>query len=83
MSVHISPNGWAWLVCGRRLLIWQYKQTLDAVRQRKTYSNPCRELTLPPSELAHRADLVWVYTPHGSQVKLLVSWVYQPVFAVC
>jgi nuclear pore complex protein Nup133 len=68
VSVHISADGWAWFVCGRRLLIWQYKQTLDAGKQRRVLSSQCRELTLPPSDLAHRADLVSVYIAEGSQV---------------
>jgi len=55
-------------VCGRRLLIWQYKQTLDARRQWRVVSSQCRELTLPPSDLAHRADLVSVFIAEGSQV---------------
>ena len=31
-------------------------------------SSQCRELTLPPSDLAHRADLVSVFIAEGSQV---------------
>ncbi|XP_050036430.1 nuclear pore complex protein Nup133 [Dermacentor andersoni] len=52
ISARISSCGWAWLVCGRKLFVWQYKQ---ASRNRS-----CRMLTLPPSDLAHRADLVCV-----------------------
>lgn len=68
--MHISADGWAWFVCGRRLLIWQYKQTLDAGKQRHVLSSQCQELTLPPSDLAHRADLVSVYIAEGSQVSI-------------
>lgn len=59
MSVQLSKCGWAWLVCGRRLLIWQYKQNGPSKWQSVSQ---CRELTLPPSDLAHRAELVIVYT---------------------
>lgn len=52
ISARISSCGWAWLVCGRKLFVWQYKQ---GSRNRN-----CRMLTLPPSDLAHRADLVCV-----------------------
>ncbi|CAG2175351.1 unnamed protein product, partial [Oppiella nova] len=50
----MSPEGWAWLVCGRRLFVWKYKQN-DMRR-----SCCCYELQLPPSDLAHKADLVCV-----------------------
>jgi nuclear pore complex protein Nup133 len=59
VSVQLSNCGWAWLVCGRRLLIWQYKQNGPSKWQSVSQ---CRELTLPPSDLAHRAELVIVFT---------------------
>ncbi|XP_064484878.1 nuclear pore complex protein Nup133-like [Ornithodoros turicata] len=52
ISAKISSAGWAWLVCGRKLLVWQYK---NGTRNRN-----CQELLLPPSDLAHRADLALV-----------------------
>lgn len=73
VSVHISADGWAWFVCGRRLLIWQCKQTSDSRRQQHVLSSQCRELTLPPSDLAHRADLVSVYIAEGSQVPSCIA----------
>ncbi|KAJ9592509.1 hypothetical protein L9F63_015826, partial [Diploptera punctata] len=73
VSVRISPDGWAWFVCGRRLLIWQYKQISDGGKQRRMVSSQCRELTLPPSDLAHRVDLVSVYTAEGSQVPSCIA----------
>lgn len=73
VSAHISPDGWAWLVCGRRLLIWQYKQTPAMAQQRRPPSTQCRELTLPASELAHRADLVWVYTQGDNPVPSCIA----------
>ena len=69
VSVCLSPNGWAWLVHGRRLLIWRYQH------QQQQQQHParaaaalgllttCRELTLPPSDLAHAARLVNVFSP--------------------
>ncbi|XP_077996932.1 nuclear pore complex protein Nup133-like isoform X2 [Glandiceps talaboti] len=53
-SVKIDPSGWAWLVCGRRLFVWKYKQS-QIVR-----ATVCKELPLPPSDLSHKADLVSV-----------------------
>ncbi|XP_070576445.1 nuclear pore complex protein Nup133-like isoform X2 [Ptychodera flava] len=53
-SVKIDPNGWAWVVCGRRLFVWRYKQT-QAFRV-----SLCKELPLPPSDLSHKSDLVSV-----------------------
>uniref|UniRef100_T1J954 Nucleoporin Nup133/Nup155-like C-terminal domain-containing protein n=1 Tax=Strigamia maritima TaxID=126957 RepID=T1J954_STRMM len=57
MSVKLSESGWAWLVCGRRLFIWRFVQTSGP----RHLSSQCRELTLPPSDLAHKADLVSVF----------------------
>ncbi|GLH11927.1 Nuclear pore complex protein Nup133 [Gryllus bimaculatus] len=67
VSVCISTDGWAWFVCGRRLLVWQYKQVIDVERHRPIMNSPCHELTLPPSDLAHKAELVCVFTAEGSQ----------------
>ncbi|XP_078592881.1 nuclear pore complex protein Nup133-like [Branchiostoma floridae x Branchiostoma japonicum] len=53
LSVHLSENGWAWLVCDRKLFIWRFKQGI-------TKSTLCKELSLPPSDLVHSADLVSV-----------------------
>jgi len=39
-------------------LVWQYRQDGPS---KWTSVSQCRELTLPPSDLAHRADLVTVY----------------------
>ncbi|XP_006811533.1 nuclear pore complex protein Nup133-like [Saccoglossus kowalevskii] len=66
-SVKIDPNGWAWLVCGRRLFAWRYKQT-HVVR-----STLCKELPLPPSDLSHKCDLVSVIpsSDGGSSVSVM------------
>ncbi len=60
LSVKISPFGWAWLVCGRRLFVWKYKQTHSS----RISSCSCYELQLPPSDLSHKADLVCVFDNH-------------------
>ncbi|XP_077505704.1 nuclear pore complex protein Nup133-like isoform X2 [Amblyomma americanum] len=52
ITTRISSCGWAWLVCGRKLCVWQYKKGL--------HNRNCHVLMLPPSDLAHRADLVCV-----------------------
>lgn len=69
MSARISECGYAWVVCGRRLLIWQYRQTPSApgTPQRKHGGiNQCFELQLPQSDLAHRAELISVFIAAGS-----------------
>ena len=57
MSVLVSPSGWSWLVSGRRLLVWRHRLVPGA----RALSS-CRELTLPPSDLAHSAKLVNVFS---------------------
>lgn len=81
VSVRISECGFAWLVCGRRLLVWQYRQSIHGGQmgtgtpQRKTSggSTQCYELTLPQSDLAHRADLVSVFTVPGSHTPSCIA----------
>ncbi|XP_068231574.1 nuclear pore complex protein Nup133 [Palaemon carinicauda] len=63
MSAVLSPCGWAWLVYGRRLLVWCYRNV----------KYQFRELTLPPSDLAHRAQLVVVYSANEGQVPSCVA----------
>ncbi|KAJ8308040.1 hypothetical protein KUTeg_012914 [Tegillarca granosa] len=55
ITVKVDPSGWAWLVGGRKLFIWRYKHG-----QTKRNSVFCKELMLPPSDLAHNADRVCV-----------------------
>lgn len=50
ISTNILENGWAILVCGRRLFAWNYSQTSSI----KT----CYELQLPASDISHKADLI-------------------------
>ncbi|XP_012252662.2 nuclear pore complex protein Nup133 [Athalia rosae] len=68
VSVSVSLDGWAWLVCGRRLLVWQCKTTIHDPKQRRTFNSQCRELLLPQSDLAHRADCIAVWLTPGHQV---------------
>lgn len=75
VSVNYSVNGWAWAVCGRKLLIWQYRgsrlQSSDSTKLQKTPSrsapSQCRELTLPHCDIGHKARLINVFVPEGSQ----------------
>ncbi|CAK9828636.1 Nuclear pore complex protein Nup133 [Anthophora retusa] len=68
VSVNISVDGWAWLVCGRRLLVWQCKTTIHDPKQRRTFKSQCRELLLPQSDLAHKAQCIVVWLSQGQQV---------------
>ncbi|XP_058801780.1 nuclear pore complex protein Nup133 isoform X2 [Phymastichus coffea] len=68
VSVNVSPDGWAWLVCGRRLLVWQCKTTIPDPKQRRIFKSQCRELLLPQSDLAHKAECIAVWLPPGQQV---------------
>lgn len=69
ISVKLSDRGWAWIISGRKLFIWKFKDaksTNQASKARRTLS-PCYELQLPPSDLLHRADLIHVFfMPHGT-----------------
>nr|XP_045599010.1 nuclear pore complex protein Nup133-like [Procambarus clarkii]XP_045599011.1 nuclear pore complex protein Nup133-like [Procambarus clarkii] len=69
ISAVLSHEGWAWLVCGRRLLVWRYR--LDETR--RLVNHQFRELTLPPSDLAHRAQLVVVYAANEGQVPSCIA----------
>lgn len=68
VSVNVSTDGWAWLVYGRKLLVWQCKTTIHDPKQRRTFKTQCRELLLPQSDLAHKADCIAVWLPPDHQV---------------
>ncbi|KYQ46946.1 hypothetical protein ALC60_14035 [Trachymyrmex zeteki] len=68
VSVNISEDGWAWLVYGRKLLVWQCKANIHDSKQRRTFKSQCRELLLPQSDLAHKADCIAVWVLPGHQV---------------
>lgn len=52
ISVKVNESGWAWMVCGDRLIIWKICQTAVAKL------SVCKELQLPSSEYTYTADLV-------------------------
>ncbi|XP_054460330.1 nuclear pore complex protein Nup133 [Anoplopoma fimbria] len=54
ISVKVDESGWAWMVCGERLIIWKISQTAVAKL------SVCKELQMPSSEYNHSADLVAV-----------------------
>lgn len=57
ISVKVNESGWAWMVCGERLIIWKICQTAVAKM------SVCKDLQLPTSEFAYSADLVAVTSP--------------------
>lgn len=67
--MNLSPNGWAWLVHGRRLIVWRYSKSSS----NKPFSANCRELTLPPSDLAHNAKLVNVFAANENQTPSCIA----------
>ncbi|XP_031735632.1 nuclear pore complex protein Nup133 [Anarrhichthys ocellatus] len=54
ISVKVNESGWAWMVCGERLILWKICQTAVAKL------SVCKELQLPSSEYNYTADLVAV-----------------------
>lgn len=60
MSVRLMDKGWAWLVSGRKLLVWRFKDDPTKVKTRRMLS-PCFELPLPQSDVSHRANLIQVF----------------------
>ncbi|XP_044148051.1 nuclear pore complex protein Nup133 [Bufo gargarizans] len=56
LMVKIHELGWAWLVCGDRIIMWKISQSSSAK------SMSCKELQLPPSDFPWSADLVDIWT---------------------
>ncbi|XP_041642286.1 nuclear pore complex protein Nup133 [Cheilinus undulatus] len=54
ISVKVDESGWAWMVCGERLIIWKICQTAVAKL------SVCKELQLPSSEYNYTAEQVAV-----------------------
>ncbi|XP_037546551.1 nuclear pore complex protein Nup133 [Nematolebias whitei] len=52
ISVKVDESGWAWMVCGERLIIWKICQTAVAKL------SVCKELQLPSSDYNYTADLI-------------------------
>ncbi|KAI8045319.1 nuclear pore complex protein Nup133 [Drosophila gunungcola] len=81
VTAKVTQNGWAWVVQGRRLLIWQYKDTaksgspprLGKPGRRGGGLAQCRELTLPYSDLGHKSDLVSVFQTEGQQMASCIA----------
>ncbi|XP_077461332.1 nuclear pore complex protein Nup133 isoform X1 [Stigmatopora argus] len=62
ISVKVSESGWAWMVCGDRLIIWKISQT--AV----TKLCVCKELQLPNSQYDYTAEHVALTATGSLQV---------------
>lgn len=61
----MSPCGWCWLVAGRRILAWPRETSTPGV------PTAARELTLPQTDLAHKADLVMLFYEDDAQVLII------------
>ncbi|XP_052902993.1 nuclear pore complex protein Nup133 [Anopheles moucheti] len=79
VTVNYSQNGWAWLVQGRRLFVWQYRDNPNQkpvagfgaepfATPRRPYAGQCRQLTLPHCDIGHKASLVTVFVNEGHQM---------------
>ncbi|XP_072121492.1 nuclear pore complex protein Nup133 [Mobula birostris] len=58
LSVKISETGWAWLICGEKLIVWKVGQ------MPVTKLSICKEFQLPPCDLPYVADLVALSQPN-------------------
>ncbi|XP_060755074.1 nuclear pore complex protein Nup133 [Neoarius graeffei] len=52
ISVKVEESGWAWMVCGERVIIWKICQTAVAKL------SVCKDLQLSPSDYAYSAELI-------------------------
>lgn len=59
ITVKIEQSGWAWMVCGERIVIWKICQTAVAKL------SVCKDLQLPSSEYAYTADLISISTANA------------------
>lgn len=82
VTINCSHNGWAWAICGRKLLVWQYKDVNPIspksemqmrTPQRRPVISQCRELTLPHCDIGHKASLITVFTTEGQQMASCLS----------
>ncbi|XP_066258897.1 nuclear pore complex protein Nup133 [Euwallacea similis] len=78
ISARIADCGYAWVVCGRNLLIWQFQPSPQNGNSSMQLKFPvCHQLKLPHSDLAHRAELISVFvnktSPHPSCVAVSPS----------
>ncbi|XP_053613431.1 nuclear pore complex protein Nup133 isoform X2 [Plodia interpunctella] len=70
VSVRLSACGWCWLVVGRRILAWPREPMAPSGLSSPSVAAPAaaRELTLPQTDLAHKADLVVIFYEEGAQM---------------
>uniref|UniRef100_A0A8C7G7K5 Nucleoporin 133 n=1 Tax=Oncorhynchus kisutch TaxID=8019 RepID=A0A8C7G7K5_ONCKI len=66
ISVKVDESGWAWMVCGERLIIWKICQTAVAKL------SVCKGLQLPTSEFVYYADLVSISSPSPLETSISV-----------
>uniref|UniRef100_A0A674F3R1 Nucleoporin 133 n=1 Tax=Salmo trutta TaxID=8032 RepID=A0A674F3R1_SALTR len=66
ISVKVDESGWAWMVCGERLIIWKICQTAVAKL------SVCKGLQLPASEFAYYADLISISSPSPLETSISV-----------
>ncbi|CAB3236401.1 unnamed protein product [Arctia plantaginis] len=68
VSVRMSPCGWCWVVSGRRIVSWARSPSSSGMSSPAPGSTIARELTLPQTDLAHKADLVVIFYEDGAQM---------------
>ncbi|KAL0819987.1 hypothetical protein ABMA28_007983 [Loxostege sticticalis] len=74
VSVRLSPCGWCWLVAGRRVVAWPRDCAAPTAPSSPAPAPPAaRELTLPQTDLAHKADLVELFYEDGAQMPSCVG----------
>uniref|UniRef100_A0A673Y2Q2 Nucleoporin 133 n=1 Tax=Salmo trutta TaxID=8032 RepID=A0A673Y2Q2_SALTR len=66
ISVKVDESGWAWMVCGERLIIWKICQTAVAKL------SVCKGLQLPTSEFVYYADLISISSPSPLETSISV-----------
>ncbi|KAL4597488.1 hypothetical protein GN956_G26004 [Arapaima gigas] len=67
ISVKVDESGWAWMVCGERLIVWKISQTAVAK------VSVCKDLQLPPSEFIYSADLTAISSPNPLETASIQS----------
>uniref|UniRef100_A0A8C7PK17 Nucleoporin 133 n=1 Tax=Oncorhynchus mykiss TaxID=8022 RepID=A0A8C7PK17_ONCMY len=67
ISVKVDESGWAWMVCGERLIIWKICQTAVAKL------SVCKGLQLPTSEFVYYADLISISSPSPLETSTVQS----------
>lgn len=60
VTTRVSESGWTWFVNGRKLFIWRHVDDVNSASGGRARAPKCYELLLPPSDIAHRAELVCV-----------------------